>query len=133
MQGTEPGGAALTNELAIGGTVPGHGVVGEGAVAVERGLARAHDGDPRVERLRQAVARLRRELAGHPADLPDRAAAEDELAVLDAMVSAGFPEVPRLRHSLLLVAGAVGSVSALAAALREVRTAVDAFVHPPER
>ncbi|MCM2576661.1 DUF5955 family protein [Streptomyces meridianus] len=95
--------------------------------------AEAGGGDPRVARLRQAVARLRRELAGHPADLPDRTVAEDELAVLDAMVSTGFPEVPRLRHSLLLVAGAVGSVSALGAALREVRKAVEIFTDPQGR
>ncbi|MEU3503246.1 DUF5955 family protein, partial [Streptomyces hundungensis] len=36
--------------------------------------------DPRVSELRTAVSRLRRELAGHPAEFPDRAVAEDELA-----------------------------------------------------
>ncbi|MFV8132242.1 DUF5955 family protein [Streptomyces syringium] len=83
--------------------------------------------DPRVSELRAAVSRLRRALAAHPAQLPDRDAAEDELAALDAMARAGAPEVPRLRRSLLLVAGAVGSVSALAQALGEVRAAVDSF------
>ncbi|MEC4018160.1 DUF5955 family protein [Streptomyces sp. H27-D2] len=83
--------------------------------------------DPRVTELRAAVNRLRRELAGHPTELSDRDAAEDELASLDAMVSAGLPEVPRLRRSLLLVAGALGSVSALAPALSEVRQVIDLF------
>ena len=125
----------MRDELTIGGPVAVTEATGEGAVAVEveHGRAAEDGGDPRVARLQQAVARLRRELAGHPADLPDRAVAEDELAVLDAMVSAGFPEVPRLRHSLLLVAGAVGSVSALGAALGEVRKAVETFADPAAR
>ncbi|MDG4535000.1 DUF5955 family protein [Streptomyces sp. AV19] len=83
--------------------------------------------DPRVVELSAAVSRLRRALAGHPARLPDRDAAEDELAALDAMAGAGEPELSRLRRSLLLVAGAVGSVSALAPALGDVRAAVDRF------
>ncbi|RLV10508.1 hypothetical protein CTZ27_01815 [Streptomyces griseocarneus] len=83
--------------------------------------------DLRVDALRDAVSRLRRALAAHPARLPDRDAAEDELAALDAMARAGEPEVSRLRRSLLLVAGAVGSVSALAPALGELRAAVDGF------
>ncbi|MEI7032586.1 DUF5955 family protein [Streptomyces pratensis] len=87
--------------------------------------------DPRVAGLRTAVSRLRRELAAHPADFPDRPIAEDELAALDAMALGGVPEIPRLRRSLLLIAGAIGSVSALAAALREVRNAVDLFGEPP--
>ncbi|MEV6670538.1 DUF5955 family protein [Streptomyces sp. NPDC051162] len=81
--------------------------------------------DPGVDALRDAVSRLRRALAAHPARLPDRDAAEDELAALDAMAREGEPEVARLHRSLLLVAGAVGSVSALAAALGELRAAVD--------
>lgn len=72
--------------------------------------------DPRVTELRTAVSRLRRELAGHPAEFPDRAIAEEELAALDTMAVSGVPEIPRLRRSLLLIAGAIGSVSALAAA-----------------
>ncbi|MER5278636.1 DUF5955 family protein [Streptomyces sp. NPDC002809] len=91
------------------------------------------DEDPRVTELRTAVARLRRELAGHPAEFPDRAIAEDELAALDSMAAGGAPEIPRLRRSLLLIAGAVGSVSALASALRDVRIAVDLFGEPPRR
>ncbi|MFM9371484.1 DUF5955 family protein [Streptomyces sp. Da 82-17] len=86
--------------------------------------------DPKVERLRSAVSRLRRELAAYPAEFPDRGIAEDELAALAAMASHGTPEVPRLRRSLLLIAGSVGSVSALTTALTEVREAVDVFGGP---
>ncbi|MFE3517604.1 DUF5955 family protein [Streptomyces sp. NPDC059166] len=89
--------------------------------------------DPRVTELRLAVSRLRRELAGHPAEFPDRGIAEEELAALDAMAVGGRPESPRLRRSLLLVAGAIGSVSALAPGLREVRMAVELFGDPPPR
>ncbi|WP_329043395.1 DUF5955 family protein [Streptomyces sp. NBC_00178] len=88
-------------------------------------------GDPRAVELRTAVSRLRRELAGHRAEFPDRGIAEDELAALDSMAAGGAPEVPRLRRSLLLVAGAIGSVSALAPGLRDVRNAVDLFGEPP--
>lgn len=77
--------------------------------------------------LRAAVGRVRRELAAHPADLSDRRAAEEELALMDAMAAGGTPDVARLRGSLLLVAAALGSVSALAGALGALRDAVDAF------
>lgn len=88
--------------------------------------------DQRVRALRGAVARLRRQLALLPGDLPDRAAADEELAALDAMIGgAGRPEVQRLRRSLLLIAGAVGSVSALAPALTDVRENIDRFCEPP--
>ncbi|QHC24759.1 hypothetical protein GR130_28685 [Streptomyces sp. GS7] len=87
--------------------------------------------DPRIQELRGAVARLRRQLAVLPGELPDRAAADDELAALDAMMSHGMPEVPRLRRSLLLIAGAVGSVSALSPALTEVRERIDRFGRLP--
>ncbi|MEU0690696.1 DUF5955 family protein [Streptomyces uncialis] len=89
------------------------------------------DEDPRVVELRAAVSRLRRELATHPADFADRVIAEDELAALDAMLVAGEPESSRLRRSLLLVAGSIGSVSALAVGLARVRNAVDLFGEPP--
>ncbi|MFF4245695.1 DUF5955 family protein [Streptomyces sp. NPDC001822] len=89
------------------------------------------DGDPRATELRTAVSRLRRELAGHRAEFPDRGIAEDELAALDSMAAGGAPEIPRLRRSLLLVAGAIGSVSALAPGLREVRNAVELFGESP--
>ena len=44
---------------------------------------------------------------------------------------AGLPEIPRLRRSLLLIAGAIGSVSALAKGLGDVRNAVELFGGPP--
>ncbi|MEU2280602.1 DUF5955 family protein [Streptomyces sp. NPDC013178] len=91
------------------------------------------DEDPRVAELRTAVSRLRRELAAHPSDFPDRVIAEDELAALAAMATHGVPEIPRLRRSLLLIAGAIGSVSALARGLSEVRNAVELFGEPPRR
>ncbi|MFD3590544.1 DUF5955 family protein [Streptomyces sp. NPDC058683] len=88
------------------------------------------DEDPRVTELRTAVSRLRRELAAHPAEFTDRAIAEDELAALAAMAVGGMPEIPRLRRSLLLIAGAIGSVSALSRGLSDVRQAVDLFGEP---
>lgn len=88
------------------------------------------DNDPRVAELRTAVSRLRRELAAHRAEFPDRDIAEDELAALAAMTIDGTPEVPRLRRSLLLIAGAIGSVSALNRGLTEVRNAVELFGEP---
>ncbi|MEU7033028.1 DUF5955 family protein [Streptomyces sp. NPDC046237] len=87
--------------------------------------------DPRVVELRAAVSRLRRELAGHPAEFTDRGIAEDELAALDAMAVSGVPEVRRLRRSLLLIAGSIGSVSALSNGLTSVRQAVELFGEPP--
>ncbi|MBY8865541.1 MULTISPECIES: DUF5955 family protein [Streptomyces] len=87
--------------------------------------------DPRVAGLRTAVSRLRRELAAHPVEFADRSIAEDELAALAAMAAHGVPEIPRLRRSLLLIAGSIGSVSALRPGLSEVRAAVDLFGQPP--
>ncbi|MGW6566359.1 DUF5955 family protein [Streptomyces sp. NPDC054975] len=87
--------------------------------------------DPRVAELRAAVSRLRRELAGHRAEFTDRGIAEDELAALDAMAVSGVPEVRRLRRSLLVIAGSIGSVSALANGLANVRQAVELFGEPP--
>ncbi|MFG2333133.1 DUF5955 family protein [Streptomyces sp. NPDC048604] len=89
------------------------------------------DEDPRVPALRAAVSRLRRELAGYPVEFTDRGIAEDELAAMDAMAMGGVPELRRLRRSLLLVAGSVGSVSALSGALTAVRDAVERFGEPP--
>ncbi|WP_442538499.1 DUF5955 family protein [Streptomyces pseudogriseolus] len=74
--------------------------------------------------LRSAVARLRRQLAAHRAEFRDRSIAEEALATLAA---ADRPDVPMLRRSLLLVAGAIGSVSALGDGLRQLREAVDLF------
>ncbi|MEU6484857.1 DUF5955 family protein [Streptomyces sp. NPDC046887] len=96
----------------------------------ERRCATSTGQDPRVAELSAAVARLRRELAGQPQGFADRGIAEEELAALAAMAVEGVPEVRRLRRSLLLVAGAVGSVSRLAAALYEVRAAVELFGEP---
>ncbi|WP_431944915.1 DUF5955 family protein [Actinacidiphila sp. bgisy167] len=86
--------------------------------------------DPRVTALRAAVARCRRELAGYRADLPDRRIAEDELTALAAAAAAGVPDVLRLRRGLLVIAGSLGSVSALAGALAEVRGAIELFGAP---
>ncbi|MGW0994973.1 DUF5955 family protein [Streptomyces sp. NPDC002523] len=94
-------------------------------------LVTGSDEDPRVAELRTAVSRLRRELATLPSEFPDRAVAEDELATLAAMAAGGAPDTPRLRGSLLLIAGAIGSVSALARGLSEVREAVDLFGQVP--
>ncbi|GGZ79162.1 DUF5955 family protein [Streptomyces bluensis] len=91
------------------------------------------DEDPRAVELKSAVSRLRRELAAHPAEFTDRAVAEDELAALAAMAVGGIPEVPRLRRSLLLIAGSIGSVSALAKGLADVRSAVELYGEPPRR
>lgn len=85
--------------------------------------------------LRTAVARLRAELSAYRPQLPDRAVAEDELAALDRQAAAadeapGLVDVEHLRHSLLLVAAALGSVSALAAPVNAVREAVEDLLSP---
>ncbi|MER7045457.1 DUF5955 family protein [Streptomyces jumonjinensis] len=87
--------------------------------------------DPRASALGAAVSRLRRELAGNPGRFPDRDIAEDELAVLAAMAQGGQSDIQRMRRSLLLIAGAIGSVSALGPALMQVRHAVDLFGQSP--
>jgi hypothetical protein len=79
--------------------------------------------------LRAAVARLERDLAAYRPALPDRAVAEDELADL-ARQASGTPAPDQLRHSLLLVAAALGSVSALAAPLAALREAVERQLAP---
>nr|WP_325051992.1 DUF5955 family protein [Streptomyces triticagri] len=85
------------------------------------------DDGPRVAELQACVGRLQRELAAYPAEFADRAIAEEELATLDAMARRGSPEVRRLRLSLLLIAGSIGSVSALAPALARLHSALDRF------
>jgi hypothetical protein len=85
--------------------------------------------------LHEAVAWLRRELAAYRPLLPDRAVAEDELDELAgqaAMVGrpGTLPDTERLRHSLLLVAAALGSVSALTAPLDALREAVETLAPP---
>lgn len=87
--------------------------------------------DPRVEALGAAVDRLRGELAAYPARLSDREPAEEALADLGAMADTGAPDVARMRRSLLVVAGAVGSVSALAPAVAEMRDVIELFGRVP--
>jgi uncharacterized protein DUF5955 len=86
--------------------------------------------DPRVAGLSAAVARLRAELDAYPVQLRDRHAAEEELSALDVHVARGAPAVEGLRHSLLLIVAAVGSVSALAEALSALRNAIELFGEP---
>ncbi|UNZ16790.1 DUF5955 family protein [Streptomyces sp. 891-h] len=98
-------------------------------VGKRRVVAAGHDAgaDPRIEALSRAVHRMRRALDGHPAELRDRREAERELEALAAAVRSGAPVAEELRHSLLLLAAAVGSVSALARPLVAVREAVELF------
>ncbi|MFC7900400.1 DUF5955 family protein [Streptomyces griseoincarnatus] len=81
--------------------------------------------------LRSAVARLRRQLAAHRVEFRDRGVAEEALAMLAGLAAADHPDIPVLRRSLLLVAGAIGSVSALGEGLRQLREAVDLFGTSP--
>lgn len=103
----------------------------EGAIVVEElcedSRTAGDPGAPDVGGLRRAVDRLRRQLAVLPGELPDRAVADEELAALAAMTVRGRPEAARLRRSLLLLTGAVGSVSALSPALSEVRARIEGF------
>lgn len=87
--------------------------------------------DPRVTGLSVAVIRLRSELDGYPSPLCDRATAEDALDALAVQAATGTPVAAGLRHSLLLLAAAVGSVSALSSALAELRRAIELFGEPP--
>lgn len=86
--------------------------------------------DPRVAGLSAAVSRLREELDAYPAQLRDRRAAEEELAALDAQLADGGPTAEGLRHSLLLVLAAIGSVSALSEPLSGLRNAIELFGEP---
>jgi hypothetical protein len=83
-----------------------------------------------VSALRAAVDRLRSELCGYEASLADREVAERQLAALTAMSVAGEPDETALRDALLMIAAAVGSVSALAPAVGRLREAVEAFGTP---
>ncbi|MET8578374.1 DUF5955 family protein [Streptomyces sp. NPDC005012] len=98
--------------------------------SLERPPAEGRGEDPRVTVLRAAVARLGRELAGYRVEFTDRAVAEEEIAGLAALAAEPLPDPARLRRSLLLIAGAVGSVSALAGGMHEVRRAVEEFDSP---
>ncbi|MET9220197.1 DUF5955 family protein [Streptomyces sp. NPDC088197] len=84
---------------------------------------------PGAAELRAAVARVQRELAAYRPALPDRAVAEDELAVLARLAAQPAPAAIRdaeaVRHSLLLVAAALGSVSALTEPLAELHETVE--------
>ncbi|MEV6006370.1 DUF5955 family protein [Streptomyces sp. NPDC051976] len=97
-----------------------------GGTAARTAAAR---GGPGAAGLLDAVVRVQRELAAYPPALPDRAVAEDELDALAQQAVTAGPREPldteRLRHSLLLVAAALGSVSALADPLAELRLAVE--------
>ncbi|WP_313896245.1 DUF5955 family protein [Streptomyces sp. YIM 98790] len=94
--------------------------------------------DPRLDELRSAVIRARVALETYPSALTDRAVAERELAVMESLAhgAAGDRAAPvdaALRHSLLMVFGALGSVSALTPVLDELRRAVDLFGVPAQR
>ncbi|WP_255307951.1 DUF5955 family protein [Streptomyces marincola] len=80
--------------------------------------------------LRSAAERLRRDLRAYPATLADREIAERELAVLDGLLAAGVPDTAALGQSMLLIAAAAGSVSALAAGVHQLRQAVELFGVP---
>lgn len=99
------------------------------SVRAKRGAGRAGT-DPRLVELERSLGGLREALEQYAAPLTDRAVAERELALLEAMVRAARPEEAALRQGLLLLASAVGSVRALAPALAEVRAAVDLFGPP---
>ncbi len=84
--------------------------------------------------LRAAVIRLEREVAEYHRFLPDRAVAEEELAELERQAGGGAPAPEQLRQSLLLIAAALGSVSALAAPVAALREAVERELNrqPPQ-
>ncbi len=93
------------------------------------------EADDAAVAVQRAVDRLRHELAAYRPLLPDRAVAEDELDALAAqaatvMASGAPPDTERVHHSLLLVAAALGSVSALTEPLGDVRQAVEALAKP---
>ncbi|WP_240555465.1 DUF5955 family protein [Streptomyces albus] len=98
-----------------------------GAVSAGRGTKT----DPRVVELGNAVRWTRRELDAYPADLRDRREAERVLDALAATARSGVPAPEELRDSLLVLAAAVGSVSALSRPLAAVRAAVELFGAAP--
>ncbi|MER0244104.1 DUF5955 family protein [Streptomyces sp. HSW2009] len=106
---------------------PSDVLVVEGAAAVGHRWPVGVEADPKAFELGRAVSRLRCELAAYPAELPDRAVADEQLTALEAMVREGRAEVPVLRRSLLLIASSLGSVSALGVSVAAVRAAIDQF------
>ena len=92
--------------------------------------SRGREQDPRVAELLDRVEQLRGALAAHPARLADRQAADEELAALAGLARGRAPERAELRSSLLLIVGALGSVSALSDALAALRRAVESFGRP---
>lgn len=108
-------------------------VVGESHV-LENGRGAAVGSGPGAD-LAEAVGRMRRELITYRPMLPDRAVAEAELDALARAAGAvdrapGSVDSERLRHSLLLVVAAIGSVSALTEALDALREAVERIAPP---
>ncbi|GAA2354238.1 DUF5955 family protein [Streptomyces carpaticus] len=106
---------------------------GEAEAARVSANAVADEGDPRLTSLRTAVERLRGDLSGYQAWLADREVAERELTVLAEQLAGGVPEDALLSAALLRIAAAVGSVSALAPALGQLREAVELFGVPRHR
>lgn len=115
-------GTATVGNDHLGGVRPttGHGTPGDFVVE-----------EPRAESLLTAVTHLQRELAAYPNQLLDRTVAEDELV---AMAREHSAQVPRMRNSLLLIVGALGSVSALRPALTQLHQAINLYgvqaLHP---
>lgn len=88
------------------------------------------DTDPRVAALCAAAERLGSELSGYQAPLTDREVAERQLSELIRMATSGGPDGAALRGALLMIAAALGSVSALAPAVAALRAAVELFSGP---
>ncbi|MFF2376198.1 DUF5955 family protein [Streptomyces xiamenensis] len=106
---------------------------GEAEVARVTAGAVADGEDPRLMSLRAAVERLWVDLSGYQAPLADREVAERELTGLLGLLDAGVPEGAPLSTALLRIAAAVGSVSALAPAVSQLREAVELFGVPRHR
>jgi hypothetical protein len=113
-----------------GGKYVGETYVLDGEYSGSAGAGRPADD------LREAVQRLGRALLAHPPRQPDRAVAEEALAALAREAEAVSGPAPsradaeRIHHALLLVAAAIGSISALAEPLAGLRGAVE-HVAPP--
>jgi hypothetical protein len=129
----EPVALGPVGEGRVASSLWGRTVLRSDAVGQQRAISVADSAeDPRVAGLSAAVARLRAELAAHPAQLRDRRTAEDELDAIDVQLAEGASAPEGLRHSLLLIVAAVGSVSALAEALSGLRNAIELFGEPSD-